>query len=76
MLRCDGPRHEPEGCELYCPQGNLLPPDDIWEDFCEACRGIDADRWYERQVDLEMERRDCQGDAEAERQNSQTPGFL
>jgi hypothetical protein len=46
-LNCDGPQHEPEGCDTYCPFGTVLPEGQTWEKCCEDCRE-ELDRWADR----------------------------
>ena len=45
-LRCNGPVHEAEGCDTYCPYGTYLPEGQTWQQCCEDCRA-NLDRWAE-----------------------------
>jgi len=45
-LNCSGPQHEPEGCDLRCPYGTVLPEGQTWDKTCEDCRE-ELDRWAE-----------------------------
>ena len=53
-LDCNGPIHEPEGSDFYCPFGTILPEGQTWEKTCEDCKA-ELDRWEEMYGDAVRE---------------------